>query len=353
MLDSTSKTRTAGQDAQPLSSTNHQHDTRAASGPQRVSVLQNRYVRSWPRHIGGRAYELTIGAALTRAYTTDAHVVAYVSPIGRRLSRDAIARGVYPTMTSLFVDVDCADVHGSSEPAPETWRESLLDKIAALAVDHPNPYVYFTRGGARIVYGLEAWTLTTAEDAREWSRSYAVLLAYLSRLYDIDGDPACHDWTRLFRAPRATREGGSSPEARPTWGDLQRIGTLTINATAADIERAMRASKAWKSEARILDVQPCASNGVGLLYRLLAARGDILSAHPHVEHAWIVRCPREHHHSTGRTGDGSTVLYPPTSGIGGLACLHAHCASMTLREWLGEFSEWEIETARRDERRAA
>lgn len=87
-----------------------------------------------------------------------------------------------------------------------------------------------------------------------------------------------------------------------------------------------------------------ATDSHGLLYRLLLARGAILA--PHVDGGHLIRCPNESAHSSGCTGDTSTVLFPPTpGGIGAIHCMHGHCANMTARDWLQLFTAQEREAA--------
>lgn len=55
--------------------------------------------------------------------------------------------------------------------------------------------------------------------------------------------------------------------------------------------------------------------------------------------ALIIRCPWESEHTTGETGDGSTVYFP--AGVNGVAdpgfkCLHGHCADRKLPDFLNK-----------------
>lgn len=314
-----------------------------------VTVIRDRYVLGSPAHEQGEpAHLITLSRALSRSYTTDAHFAVYRTPNARRLTSAApqVLGGV--ELTAILFDVDCADVHGTSEPAPEAWRSDLRERFAALQVDHPGGYFYETRGGARIVYEQPAPTvLRTDDDARTWKRGYAVALAYLERRFGIVADPACSDWTRLFRAPRATRTPGGAPEQWPTIGDVEHIGALTIDATTADVGLARSRSKAFDVP-RVLPVgSSTLSDGRGLLFHALRSRGDVGAER--ADGGIVIRCPNERQHSTGRSGDGSTVLYPPKAGgeIGAICCLHAHCVDLRVRDWLAMFAEHELDDARR------
>lgn len=311
-----------------------------------LTVIRDAFVPSWPKRLRcapvERGFVMRAGQAFDRVYSSDAHFAAYRSSMGRRLSLEALDRDVPFELTHIVFDVD-----GPNHEAPAEWRAELRDRVQALALAHPGLFFYETRGGARIVYRQgEPTVVRTRDDAREWKRVYSVALAYLARRFGIAADPACADVTRLFRLPRATRELGGQPENYPTWGDPHAIGALEINAVNEDVERARRESKAWR-EPRVTDYTPCASSGDGLFYHLLRARGDVLR--PHAAGAYVVRCPRERDHTTGATGDGSTLIYLPSAGeqIGAVHCLHAHCSGLGVREWLREFSDSELEAARR------
>jgi len=313
-----------------------------------IGILATRYVGSYPRRpLGGATVHAELGAALEAEYASDAHMVCYTAPNHRRLSRDAIDRGVYPTMTVVAFDVDCAAVHGTSTPAPLRWRRDVRERVQALAVDHPRPAYYETRGGARIVYRLpEPVTLTSQELARDWSQTYAVATAHLRQRYGIEADPACGDWQRLYRLPRAVREGSAAPESWPvSWLPGDEIGTLRLGVTWEAMRAARKQSRSFRAR-RELAVGPYRGGGGGLLYHLLRGRGDLVSERD--DGSIVIRCPRESDHTSGTTGDGSTLLYPPGAGaeIGAIHCLHGHCSDRTVRDWLSAFGEAELEAAR-------
>lgn len=315
----------------------------------RVTVLPTKFVRAWPRHeIGGAVEVVELIDALEATYPTDAHFATYRSPNGRRLSREALDRGVAVEIGCVVFDIDCEAVHGTLEPAPRDWRKAQRDLVVRLAADHPHPYVYDTRGGFRLVYGQgEPTILRSQADAQRWAQDYALAVAHLRRCYGIQCDPACQDWQRVFRLPHATRDGSGHPENWPTWGTPdQPIGELLLRATSEDMQEAKRLTKAF-GERRIESFTPCTSDGMGLLYHALRARGYVIREH--VDGAFVVRCPRERDHTSGRTGDGSTLLYPPASGreVGAIHCLHSHCSGLTARDWLACFTEAELDDARR------
>jgi hypothetical protein len=313
-----------------------------------VSTFLTKRACGWPRWPHGEWSDVCeLSSALLRSWKTDAHFAAYETPNGRRLTREALDRGKRIALGAVVFDIDCPLVHGSPTPAPDAWRAELLEQVGALADSHPDPFVYMTRGGARIVYTqAEPTVLTSQADAQRWSQHYMVACAYLERRFGIVADPACKDWQRFYRLPRATREPGGKPESWPVYGDPKRIGALMIEAAPADVH-CVRSTTTVFAPRRELHFEPCTSSGDGLLYHLLCARGAIIRHH--TGGAYVIRCPRESSHSTGSTGDSSTVLFPPAHGksIGAIACLHGHCSSMRVQDWLGLFSEQEIETARR------
>jgi hypothetical protein len=258
----------------------------------------------------------------------------------RRLGSSAIDAGLFPWMTSVVLDVDYALAHSGEEGVPDVWRTELLAKVRELDAAHPGVFYYETRGGGRIVYLLpKPFRIEFLGSARQWKQMYAICLAYVERCFGIEADPACSDWTRLYRLPFVVRDGES--ERRFTYGDLDHIGALVTEATEADVDRARRiAPKAFATWKKI-DYEP---NGhLGLFYFLLEARGWVVSDHP-TKDVWIVRCPNEAAHTKGSAGDSSTVLYPPCIGkeLGAIHCKHSHCEDMTAMQWLRFFSVDEL-----------
>lgn len=312
----------------------------------RVTVIRNRYVRGWPTHDDGeRVHVLDLGTALERLYTTDAHVALYDSPNGRRLTSDALDRDVVK-LTAFGIDVDCPTVHGTSEPAPEGWRRETRRKVVALSRRHPHPYYFETRGGARIIYRqAEPTILTSRADAEQWRQHYLIAIAHLQRDFGIDADPACSDWTRLYRLPRVVRSG-TTRENYPVWGDPDNIGTFCAAVSHVDVEHAEQSAPAAFGQRRVLEFHPSAATGEGLFFHLLRGRGDVIR--PHGRHGHVVRCPNEAQHSSGRTGDGSTVVYPPAAGkeLGKIHCKHSHREHTSVRDWLSLFSDGEKDAAR-------
>jgi hypothetical protein len=301
-----------------------------------VTVFRDKFARSWPRHDrGDRAYSLDVGRAMRRAYSSDAHFCAYIAELPRRLCGDAIGQ-VQIAMHAAVFDVDCTAVHGTDAPVPDSWRVAELEKVQALDA----------RGGYRIVYALpEAAELHDRDDVEAWSRFYRIALAYLERRFEIFGDWACSDWTRLFRLPRATRNAEGGPENRAAYGDPDRIGTLTFDPSDEDVAVAKTRSK--PAPRKIHDFTAPGNVDGGLLFWALRLRGDVGSEAP--RGGWVCRCPNAAQHTINTDGTDSTVVFPARAGgeIGAISCLHGHCANLTLRNWLALFTASELDEARR------
>jgi hypothetical protein len=283
-----------------------------------------------------------VARALSGTFSTDAHFAAYASENGRRLGSSAVDAGLFPEMTSVVLDVDYALAHSADEEVPEAWRRELCDKVRQLDAVHPGAFYYETRGGGRVVYLLpKPFRIEFGGSARQWKQTYAVCLAYVARRFGIEADPACSDWTRLYRLPFVVRD--DQEERRPTFGDPLRIGKLSIatHATDADLKAAHRlipkAFATWKK----IEYEP--NGDLGLFFYLLQARGWIVSDHP-TKDIWLVRCPNEGAHSKGSTGDSSTVLYPACVGkeLGAIHCKHTHCENIMPMQWLNFFTEDEL-----------
>jgi hypothetical protein len=323
-----------------------------------VTVMREAKVTGWPDEPGrtprdmDRAYVLPLSKALTRSFTTDAHFAAYASPNGRRL-RQAALDSIAVRIDLIVLDIDCKEAHGTGKPAPDDWRVEIRQKMLALLSAHKGAFYFETRGGSRIIYRQPVPVIiASAEDAYQWRQDYATTCAYLARVFDIEADPACSDWTRLFRLPRATRANSGAPEAWPTAGDPANVEPLWFLPSDEDTEQArLILPKAFDEHTakRVLDIVPSNSNGdgYGLLYHALRNRGDLIRP---FKSGFLIRCPNEAQHSGGKTGDTSTVLFLPGPGekVGTVCCLHGHCADKKVRDWVRMFSREELDEAARN-----
>lgn len=313
-----------------------------------VSVMRDRYVQGWPAHEkGDRVYVLPLGDALERSYSTDAHFVQYVTPNGRRLTRGAIDAGVTIEIPVVFADFDCAESHKTGEPAPESWRRETRSKVCKLFDAEGAGYYYETRGGARVIYRQEEPTIIQSQDdAREWSQNYAIVIANLKRRFDLDADPGCNDWQRLFRAPRATRTPGGKPENWPTFGDAHDIADLFIEATPEDVATAKRSTTAFR-KSRAVEPSSPGVGGDGLFFHALRLRGHVGREAP--RGGWICLCPNRNQHGHDSDWTDTTIVVPPDAGheLGLVLCRHAHCwERFTVKQWLAMFSDAELDAAR-------
>jgi len=205
-----------------------------------------KHARCWPKHArGARVTYHPLSWLLTHPHPGDAHVQGYSVPsVERRLGTDPPAYALIPggvPMEVLLLDVDCAAAHramggSGAVHADAAWRDDLRAKFQALQFAHPGGFLYFTRGGARVVYRL-ARPHVVADGAGElaWKRLYLGALAYLARVWGIVGDPSISDWPRAIRLPYVTRDG--VPQLPETIGDPRAVGPLDHAPTPEDEAR--------------------------------------------------------------------------------------------------------------------
>jgi hypothetical protein len=322
------------------------HDTDAV-----VTVFADKFAKSWPRNATGKAGALEpVSWALDSVYPTDAHFVAYESPDGRRLGREAIDRLEVIRMHVLVFDIDAPKADKGGGQASLEWRTKMRELVEALAKDHPNPCYYETRGGARIVYRLpKPYKITDHAHAARWSYAYSVAVEYLKQRYSIEADPACIDWQRMYRLPDTVRDG--ERQQWYTWGSPHDIGVFRAeNVPSKAIAMARWHGKAFKNATKEThDFTPDPGAGAdGVLPALCRSKGFIVRAQPGDGNGWFIRCPNEAQHSSGRTGDTSTILYPAARGEtwGSIHCKHSHCGNMQVKDWLEFFTQTEIDEAK-------
>ncbi|MEM8608953.1 MAG: hypothetical protein AAGF92_17745 [Myxococcota bacterium] len=280
-------------------------------------------------------------------FSCDAHMIPGVASDRKRPYVGAFdSRGSFShTQNAIVIDVDCP-----WEKPADAWREAELAKVKNAAASHSDPFYYETRGGYRIVWLTPTpFVIDSPEQARLWARQYTVVLAYLRRRFGIQGDPACSDFTRLFRLPLVRRDGVQ--ERRRTWGDPSDIGPLAISKSDlsdSDFERAKSCGHVWRPH-RFTSAPTAGGpgDGRGFLWHLLNGRG--LIDRPCSGGGWFVRCPQAELHSKApRRGGTDTKLFPPMAGrtLGAIHCFHAHCVDMTQRDWLDLFTPSEVDAAR-------
>lgn len=160
-----------------------------------LPVWGNKYAGAWPEHACGVVpMRVALGDLLTRHYETDAHFAAYSHAKPRRLSVASLAQlPEAPEMRLLVVDVDAPNKQRTVE-----WSRALETASRKLA---GNPYGYYTRNGARLVWRVSGVRCDV------WSAFYVGALVDVFAVAGIVGDPACADWPRLYRVPHGRRDG--------------------------------------------------------------------------------------------------------------------------------------------------
>ena len=162
--------------------------------------------------------------AFTTQYVTDAHFVAYETPIQRRLTIQSI--GIVPIQITLLVaDVD--DTEKEKGRARDNWREEERIKIAKLLRKHPGAFIYETRGGYRIVFRIpQPFEIRGKEDKTRWWAHYGAFRTHIATTFSISIDKTCKDFTRHYRLPLVNRDGVR--EAFPVYGDPRVLEALEI-----------------------------------------------------------------------------------------------------------------------------
>lgn len=147
--------------------------------------------------------------ALTRAWPSDAHLVAYEpravaaadgTVIYPRLSREAVGD---PAIGSIAMVAMIGDVDPPGHVATPKWRAEVEPLLESTGLAW-----YRTRNGARIVATLEEpYTIDTRADERAWGDRVLGWREYLLAEHGLEIDERCHDWTRIFRLPNVVRGG--------------------------------------------------------------------------------------------------------------------------------------------------
>lgn len=191
-----------------------------------------------------RCQRREVSEILSKRFDSDAHYVAYVADAERRMKNillgdEEAARGANVRMVLFIADVDAPDhTYGTSD----AWRIEQVTRVDALLAAHPGAFVYDTRGGYRIVYGLPSpRSIHTESDAASWEAFYKSSCRYLARRFDIIADVKCADWTRLYRAPHVVRDGVA--QELPTRGNPSALGSWALALEKADIVRAKPVAK--------------------------------------------------------------------------------------------------------------
>ena len=215
-----------------------------------LAVWPNKYAQGHPARVAPMALEPW--DLFTLAFDTDAHFAAYEAG-DCRMTLDALDDGARSaTMIQFRIDVDA---HGVVDLA--AWRAEVAPKIRRLP---GSPFAYWTRGGAHVAWTLAVPTVVvTRADAARWASSYRSKCVDLTAVSGVVADPACADFTRLFRAPHATRDGVLQAHGR-VCGEPTAIGTLPALDVSDEARMAaeimlIESSPAW---AKVLAPKPSA-----------------------------------------------------------------------------------------------
>jgi hypothetical protein len=152
------------------------------------------------RNVADAFEVLELRDALTRVYSTDAHLVTYVVPGATRQPRINKPGLPYfdgfPKTGVFFCDLD-NPAHG--EWTPELY-EAALARYRSIEILQ-TAGIYHTAHGARVVQPIVR--PVPVEQAEPF------IARWLSELRQagLDPDNSCKDWTRLFRLPNVLRDG--------------------------------------------------------------------------------------------------------------------------------------------------
>jgi hypothetical protein len=248
----------------------------------------------------------------------------------------------------LFV----VDLDAPKKEATPEWRAETSRRVEQAFAELSYGFFYETQHGARVIWRLaEPFVVQSTDDAASWSRFYLERLAHIERRSGLVGDPTCHDMARIFRLPHATRDPGIGPEQRATLGDPHCIAAISVEIGDDDRARARQLVPRLYEPKRCVDYVfhvPCSvEQGAGVAGdtaaggAMYAAEGELwelllereLVVGPCPRGGWVVRCPNQAAHSTGTSGDGSTVFYAGPAG-GALHCKHSSCAAVDHGGWL-------------------
>jgi len=187
-----------------------------------ITVFADRYAKGWDAN-GPAAWEELrrstkhggiVGYASTAmdfGFKSDAHFVTYSASVEamprlkKRVSGDQhylytlASKGVNVRHEILAFDVDDPDAKLHKRPSTDEWRAAFDAAMTALT---PPPWWYHTTHGARVVYAAPE---PLAPPHYEIYLQQAMTLFATWTGYE--PDPACKDWTRMYRLPRVVRDG--------------------------------------------------------------------------------------------------------------------------------------------------
>ncbi len=196
-----------------------------------VLLLRDKYITARANAITDRKTPervplVSIVDVLSKPYATDAHYFACSAAVPHRLASDDLSPGDAGVRMELAVfDVDDPVNHPLKIPAREEWRADERCKVMELFHDQDVGVAYDTTHGYRLVFRLtRPFLIIDESDAVAWTKLYKAYCRYLKRRWDIEADTSCAQWTRLYRAPRATRDPKLGPEQREMMGHPPTMG---------------------------------------------------------------------------------------------------------------------------------
>ena len=182
---------------------------------------------------------------LTETGPSDFHFSCYSCPdIPHRLRGAVLAERAIEMVLLVF------DIDPPGHVTTPEWVAGERTKIEKLRAAHPGVFAYETRGGWRLIAGWlpEPLTIAREEDAAAWSAWYLTNINLLKREFGIAADPSCKNWDRLFRVPRALRDG--VVQDLPTYGDPANVGTWTLEPDPSDYVEPAKAKEHHVREER-------------------------------------------------------------------------------------------------------
>lgn len=178
-------------------------------------------------------------------FDTDAHLLPFdvhykgeTLAVSYRIRKEALAPlaklGVEVLCSTVFIDVDLQDLPGMARGTAwadltDSNRAEVLAGLLAAAEPLEWSWFYTTAHGARFAHRLT--------DPVPAGANFERLAARVRARYDgvgIPSDPKCSDWTRLYRAPRVTREDGAKTWEQP-WFEAREREECWLVPEAADL----------------------------------------------------------------------------------------------------------------------
>lgn len=190
-------------------------------------------------------------------FETDAHFCTYVPISGGVIEPEAewprCNKNVLPQLREIGVDLHATMlVFDYDNPGHSQWDEGSLsvffEQLETLSESWPTAWdwtlFYTTKNGARLVYALDK---TAPVDVAE--RHHAWLVQQFTAK-GLKVDPACSDWTRLFRLPWVVRDG------KPSWNSTPPMQVIRQYDKRLCVEALGQAEPRFKRDTIIAPIIP-------------------------------------------------------------------------------------------------